>query len=71
MWVGSWVVGVDKCLGYKKKFFQQKNLNQNINWKKSFKIHETKISAYIPRVLNSPSPRSAKQISESSSANGH
>ena len=34
MWIGSWVVGVGKCLGYKKQFFQKKMKIKTLNEKK-------------------------------------
>ena len=35
MWIGSWVVGVGKCLGYKKQFFQKKKMKiKTLNEKK-------------------------------------
>ena len=78
---GSWLWVWVNVAG-KKKNSKKKNLNLKIKRKKSCKIHETKISCsvYMQEPITSapgtcqsypPSPRSAKQISESFSTNRH
>ena len=73
---GSWVVGRGRgswvwvwvSVVGKQKVFQKKIILKNQK-AKSYKIHETKISVYMPVLLSFP--RSAKQVSKSFSTNRH
>ena len=56
-------------MSWVKKKFSKKKLKLKNQKAKSCKIHETKISVYMP--VLPPSPRSAKQVSKSFSTNSH
>ena len=64
----SWVVGRGRG-SWVKKPFSKKKIKLKNQKAKSCKIHETKISVYMPVLL--PFPRSAKQVSKSFSTNRH